>query len=159
MKHYRLKDLQQTKTGFTDLFVLTHEDLTVDTNDLLQNVALCTLNAGDVVFDKTVAQIKTAFTPDPSANATVTLSVGRTGTAYTDLLAASNLNNAGTQIAAGVAYAAGASVANQVIASDSTVVYAQFDITDTDGNLAAHTAGEVHVWMAISRSADRAVQA
>lgn len=159
MKHYRLKTLQQTKTGFTDLFVLTHEDLTVSTDDLLQNIALCTLKAGDVVFDRTTMQIKTAFTPDPSANATVTLSVGRTSTGYTDLLAASNLNNAGTQIAAGVAYAAAGGVANQVIAADDTVVYAQFDINDADGNLAAHTAGELHVWMAISRSADRNIQA
>lgn len=159
MRHYRLKDLQQTKTGFTDLFVLTHEDLTVSTNDLLQDIALCTLNKGDVVFDKTVAQIKTEFTPDPSANATVTVSVGRTGTGYTDFLAASNLINSGTQIAAGIAYAAGASVANQVIAADSTVVYAQFDINDADGNLATLTAGEVHIWMAISRSADRDIQA
>lgn len=160
MKHYRLKALQQTKTGFTDLFVLTHEDVNSnDTDDLLSNVALCTLQKGDVVFDKTVAQLKTEFTPDPSANATVTLSVGRTSSGYTDFLGASNLINAGTQIAAGIAYAAGASVANQVIAADGTVVYAQFDINDADGDLEDLTAGEVWVWMSISRSADRDIQA
>jgi hypothetical protein len=159
MKHYRLKDLQQTKTGFTDLFVLKAADLTVTTDDLLQNIALCTLQKGDVVYDKTTAHIKTEFTPDPSANATVTLSVGRTGTGYTDMLAASNLINSGTQIAVDVAYAAAAGVAHQVIASDDTVVYAQFDINDADGDLATITAGEVWVWMAISRAADRDIQA
>lgn len=160
MRHYLLKNKQQANGGFTDLFVLTAADLaSQSTDDALLNVALTTLNKGDVVLDNTMAHIKTEFTPDPSANATVTLSVGRTGTAYTDMLAASNLINSGTQIAADVCYAAGASVAHQVIAADDTVVYAQFDITDTDGDLATITAGEVWVWMTISRKAERDIQA
>lgn len=159
MRKYSLNALERAMTGYTEVYVLTHEDLTVTTDDLLQNVALTTLNKGDVVFDRTMAQIKTEFTPDPSANATVTVSVGRTSSGFVDMLAASNLINAGTQIAAGITYVAASGVGNQVIAADGTVVNAQFDIDDADGDLATLTAGEVWIWMAINRASDRVVQA
>jgi hypothetical protein len=160
MKKYSFKEHERAMTGgYTDLFVCTHEDLTVSTNDLLQNIGLTTLNKGDVVFDRTMAEIIAEFTPDPSADATVTVSVGRTAAGYTDMLAASNLINAGTQIGVGVTYAAAAGVGHQIIAADSTVVNAQFDIADVDGNLAALTAGEVWIWMSILRRADRQVRA
>ena len=105
MLHYMLtKDQIAANNGYTDLVKLTAADLTVTTNDLLQNVALFKLNAGDIVMADTMMEIVTEWSPDPSANATVTLSVGRTGTGYTDILAASQLNNGGTQIAAKVTY-------------------------------------------------------
>lgn len=157
MKHYNAKTLQQPKPGFTDLVVITADDLTVDTDDLLQNIAILTLNAGDVVYANTTLDVVAEFTPDPSANATVTASVGRTGTGYTDILAASNLINSGTQIAAKVSYAAASTLAHQVIASDDTVVYCQIDINDADGDLATITAGELHIWLTINRWADRVV--
>lgn len=158
MKHYNAKTLVQPKPGFTDLVVITAADLTVTTDDLLQNIAILTLNKGDVVYPVTTLDLVTEFTPDPSANATVTASVGRTASGYVDFLAASNLINAGTQIATKISYVAASTLATQVIAADTTVVYCQFDITDTDGDLATITAGELHIWLQISRWLDREVE-
>jgi hypothetical protein len=156
MKHYILtKDQRAANCGYTDLVKLTADDLTATTNDLLQDVTMMTLNAGDIVYADTTMEVVTAWTPDPSSNATVTLSVGRTATAYTDILAASNLINSGTQIAAKVTYTNAAAIEDQLILSDSTTVYAQFDITDTDGALNTITAGEAWVWLRIFRWEDR----
>jgi hypothetical protein len=156
MKHYILtKDQRAANNGYTDVVKLVAADLTVTTDDLLQNVELFDLNAGDIVFADTMMELVTAWTPDPSANATVTLSVGRTASGYTDILAASNLINAGTQIAAEVNYTNAAAIEDQQILADATQVYAQFDITDTDGDLATITAGEAWVWLRIFRQADR----
>ena len=159
MNAYSLKTLQETKAGFTDLFVIKAADLTVAVNDLLQNIALCTLNAGDVIFDRTVVEIVTAIDPQPSANAAVTVSVGRTTSGYADCLAAYTIMTGGTAVAAGGTSATGAAIGHQVIASDSTVVYAQVDINDADGALSTITTGELRIWMSISRARDRKVEA
>ncbi len=159
MKHYNLKSLSEVKPGFTDLFVIQASDLTDTTNDELQNIVLATLNKGDVVFDHTLIEIVTAADPSPSANATVTASVGRTASGYVDCIAASNVINSGTVITAGVTYAAGAAIGSQVIAADSTSLYCQVDINDADGNLAQITTLEIHIWMSISRrTTDRSGQ-
>lgn len=151
MKHLVLNDIERAMTGYTDKFTITAADFVgTTTDDLLQNVALCKLMKGDVVLDKTILRIVTAFDPVPSANAVVTLSVGRTASGYVDLLAASNLVNS-TAILANVAYAAGAAIAHQPIAADDTQLYAQVDITDTDGDLATMTTGEVEILMCICR--------
>ncbi len=157
MKHYLAKTLDQPKPGFTDLFVVSASDLTDVTNDELQNILLCKLQKGDVVFDRTLVEVATALSPAPSANATVTASVGRTAASYVDCIAAATLINAGTATAAGVTAAAGAAIGHQVIAADDTSLYCQVDINDADGNLAQITAGEIHIWMSISRLQDRAV--
>jgi hypothetical protein len=161
MNHYKLTAAQRAATGYTDLFTFkattgTDSEFTAHTtNDLLLDIAMDTLNAGDVVHDKTVLDLRTALTPDPSANATVTISVGRTATAYTDILAASTVINAGTQLAAKTAFATGAAIGHQIIAADSTVLYCQVDITDTDGALGTITAGEWWIWMSIDRQTER----
>lgn len=152
MKKLNLNAIERV-SGYTDKYSIFASDLAgTTTNDLLQNIALCALKKGDVVLDKTIVRIVTAFDPVPSANAVVTVSVGRTAAGYTDCLAASNLVNS-TAIAVDVAYATGAAIGHQVAAADATL-YAQVDITDTDGNLAMMTTGEIEILVAINRVSD-----
>jgi hypothetical protein len=155
MRHYKLTADQIAATGFTDLYVVIPGDWSNTTDDLLTNVALDTLQLGDVVRNHTVAQIKKILAPQPSANGTITISVGRTGTGYTDCLGAFTVMNSGTAVAVETAAAAGETIADAVIASANTVLYAQIDIADADGDLATVTAGELWVWAYISRTAER----
>lgn len=154
MKHILMSATERSMTGFTDKFIITAADLVASTtDDLLLNIKIGTLMKGDVVLDQTVARIVTAFDPVPSANAVVTVSVGRTGAGYVDCLAASNVVNS-TAIAANVAYASAAALGHQLIAADDTALYAQLDITDTDGDLSTMTTGELEIFMKINRSAE-----
>lgn len=157
-KAYRLHgNTQLGRLGFTDLFVIkaTDSDIVASTtDDLLLNIALVTLNKGDTILDVTRIQIKTALDPAPSANAAITASVGRTSSAYTDCLAAFTLMTGGAAVAANASSSAGASIGHQTIAADSTVVYCQLDITDTDGALGDLTSGEIHIAMAIIRASE-----
>lgn len=155
MRHYKLSKDQIAANGFTDLFVVSADDLTVTTDDLLQNIALDTLMLGDVVRNHTLLEIKKIIAPQPSANAAVTASVGRTGAGYVDCLAASALMAAGTATPVKTAYAAGEAIADQVIAADNTVLYCQVDINDADGDLATITAGEIWIWTYIDRTSER----
>jgi hypothetical protein len=158
MKHYLLKTLQEPK-GFTDLFVVDAADWAdISTDDLLKNVELASLKKGDIIFDDTTIDVVEALDPAPSANGTITASVGRTGSGYTDCIAASALMTTGTATAAGVAYAAGAAIGHQVLAADAKL-YCQIDINDADGDLATVTKGEIRIWMRISRASDRVVEA
>lgn len=159
MKHYRLLGNELARLGYTDLFVIkAAEDAGFTgntTDDLLSNIALVTLNKGDTILDKTRIQIVVALDPAPSANAAITASVGRTASGYVDCLAAFTLMTGGAATAANLSATAGASIGHQTIAADSTVVYCQVDITDTDGALADVTAGEIHIAMAIVRASSQ----
>jgi hypothetical protein len=158
MKANRLHGAGQlSRQGFTDLFVIKATDAEIvasTTDDLLLNIALITLNKGDTILDVTRAQIVTAIDPAPSANAALTISVGRTSAGYADALAAFTIMTGGAATAANVSASAGASIGHQTIAADSTVVYAQIDITDTDGAIADLTSGEIHIAMAIIRAGE-----
>jgi hypothetical protein len=159
MNHYSLKKVQETKAGFTDMVVIKASDLTDTVFDEAQNIKIATLMAGDVVMDKTLVEVITPLSPNPSANATVTVSVGRTASGYVDCLPAFTLINNGAPTAAGQAAVTGATVGSQVIAADNTALYAQMDIVDTDGFLATITTGEVRIWLCISRRDERTSQA
>lgn len=160
MKHYNVKTLMEPKPGFTDLVVIKAADFVASTtDDLLLNIPILTLNKGDVIYPVTTLDLVEEFLPDPTSDATVTASVGRTGTGYVDILAASAVITSGTQIAVKIAYAAASTLATQVIATDATIVYCQIDIDDTNGDLATITAGELHIWLQISRWLDRQPEA
>lgn len=150
MRKYQLTAEQSAaNAGFTDLFVIPYTDLLTGNDDAATNVALVTLNAGDVVFADTILSIKTALAGTLTGD-TIKLSVGRTGTAYTDILAASQVSTTGTAAAAGTVFST--QVEHQNIASDSTVVYCQLTITAGTTHLTALTAGEFRIWMRISRA-------
>lgn len=160
MKHTRLHGQSMLgRQGYTDAFSIKMTDSeiqAISTDDLLCNIPLLTLNAGDTVLDVTRIQIKTALDPAPSANAAITASVGRTSSGYADMIAAFTLMTSGTAVAAPLSASAGASIGHQTIAADSTVVYCQVDINDADGALTDLTAGEIIILMSIIRASEMA---
>ena len=158
MKHYLLTKDQRAQQGYTDLVVLTYADFLDALDDAAYNVELLTLNKGDVVHAKTTLEIKTAIGGTITGD-TIKLSVGRTGTAYVDLLAASTVATTGTAALADVVFAAAAGLASDPIAADSTVVYCQMTMTAGTTHFSGATAGEFWIWLDISRKADRTFSA
>jgi hypothetical protein len=153
MRKYRLTaDQAAANTGFTDLCVLTYSDLLTAVDDAAFNVALVTLNKGDVVLADTMLEIVTPLGGTITGN-TAKLSVGRTSSAYTDILAVCTIATTGTAAAAGVAF--GTAVEHQAIASDSTVVYCQLTTTAGTTHYDGLTAGEFRIWMRINRKGGR----
>lgn len=139
MRHYNLKTLQLTKTGFTDLFIIPYTDLVVNTTTAQ---VLTALAVGDVVL-RVLHETKTYL----AGPATGTVSVGIVGS-LTLFTAASDVKSAAAKYVAAVAsitpYPVNTAVnmvANEVIGAG------------------AATAGEVWIWANINRVADRDVQA
>ena len=142
MKHYLLKD-PAAFAGMTDLFVLTHEDLTESADNTAQAVVLDALNVGDVVFPNMVLDV----TENANVVATVTASVGVTG-ALTQFIGNSNLLAAGSEH-----YSTANSVAAYV--TTSAVNLEVNFIPGAADNLAEITAGEFWLYACISRKLDR----
>lgn len=143
MKHIPLNHDQRMKfAGMTDLFVVTHEDLTTATVNTPQAIVLDRLLLGDVVHGRDVFyQTKTPF----AGLATCTMSVGLTGALTQFTLATSVLSGPGaTALGSGGGYS--------VIADIDLV--ANFVGGAAEGLLAAN-AGEVLIWFRINRLRDR----
>ena len=148
MKHYRLKNNQQHAGGFTDLFVLTHADLTETTDNTAQAIVLTALDIGDVVFPNMLLEVVT--NASGGSVSTCTGSVGVTG-ALTQFIGNSNLLSAGNEY-----FAPANTVAPYVCVAGSINVEANF-IPDSGHDLEDLTAGEFWVWACISRSGERAL--
>lgn len=139
MKRYPLKSLQYTKQGLTDLYILEQSDFV--TNTTTAHV-LTALAVGDIVH-RVIQETKTYL----AGPATGTVSTGVVG-ALTQFTAASDVKSAAAKYVAAVA---------------SVTPYP----TNTAVNLVANailgsgavTAGEVWIWVGISRAAERDVQA
>jgi hypothetical protein len=170
MKHYNLKTLQRTKTGYTDLFILSSAD-----TDFIKNattdVVLTALAAGDIV-DKISTEVRTAV-----AGPTATLSVGVTS-AVTQFTPAGDIAT-GTAVpyvagnpavAVGTGFIAATSAgavttaltnATSGVSSIATVQprYATLSsknlIAETILSNVTVTAGEVWIWASIDRLTDR----
>jgi hypothetical protein len=140
MKHYNLKTLQLTKTGFTDLFILSSADTDFVLNATTAKV-LTALAVGDVV-QRVMSEVKTAV-----AGPTATLSVGVVG-ALTQFTAASD-------VATGTTVPYVAAVASVTPYPTNTAVNM---VANTVISNVAVTAGEVWVWASISRVGDRVIQ-
>lgn len=157
MRKYILTSEQSAANcGFTDLIVIPYTDWAGKTASF--DTALLTLDKGDVVYDQTTLCIKTAFAGTITGN-TMTAAVGRTASAYADFLAAITLSTTGTWDAtvdtANYTVAAGAGIAHQPIAADSTIVYLRLAITAGSTSLTGLTAGEMQIWLKICRSSGR----
>lgn len=156
MKHILLQSHQSAaNNGFTDLFVLTHADLTdtTDTND--QAITLDALEFGDVVGYNALIEIVTAFdAANVSADNALTVSLGVTG-ALTQVIGASALAAAGVGTVAKTAYSTAAGGAPYVTPTGGKNLIANFDITDADGAVADYSAGEIWIWVNISRWSKR----
>lgn len=155
MRHYLLNETQKSATGFTDLFVLTHADLTQATDNTDQSITLDALEFGDLVGYHALIEIVTAFdAANVSADNAVTVSLGVTG-ALTQIIGASAIAASGAGTAAKTAYATAAGGSPYVTPTGGKDLIANFDITDADGALADFSAGELRIWVNISRWSQR----
>jgi hypothetical protein len=153
--HFRLTPTQAARTGYTDLFVVTHADLTETTDNTDQTLTLDALAFGDIVKYDAVIQIKTAFDAATiSADNAVAVSLGVTG-ATTQIIGASAISagGAGTAVTTGYSTAAGGSPYFTPTGGKNLLL--TVDITDADGSLAEFTTGELHIWLNISRNSER----
>lgn len=155
-RHYLLSAAQKAATGFTDLFVLTHADLTTATDNTDQTITLDSLEFGDKVGYEALIEIVTAFdAANVSADNAMTVSVGVTG-AVTQIIGASALAASGTGTAAKTGYATAAGGSPYYTPTGGKDLLATFDITDADGAVADYSAGEIRIWLNISRWSQRA---
>jgi hypothetical protein len=157
MKHVLLTAAQSAaNNGFTDLFVLTHADLTEATDNTDQAITLDALDFGDLVGYNALIEITTAFdAATVSADNALTVSLGVNG-ALTQVIGASALASGGAGTAAKTAYATAAGGSPYVTPTGGKSLQANFDITDADGALVDYTAGEIRIWVNISRWSKRA---
>lgn len=157
MKHSLLNPYQRAATGFTDLFVVTHADLTETTDNTDQTLTLDALAFGDVVGYEALIEIVTAFdAATVSADNACTVALGVTG-ATTQFIGASAIAAAGAGTAAYTAYATAAGGAPYPTPTGGKNILVTVDVTDADGALADYTAGELNIWMKILRRSDRAM--
>jgi hypothetical protein len=154
-RHYLCTAAQKAATGFTDLFVLTHADLTQATDDADQAVTLDALEFGDIVENRALIEIVTAFdAANVSADNAVTVSLGVTG-ALTQIIGTSAISAGGAGTAAKTAYATAAGGAAYPTPTGGKDLIANFVCVDADGALVDFSAGELAIWCTISRWADR----
>jgi hypothetical protein len=155
MKHFRLTPTQAARTGYTDLFVITHADLTETTDNTDQTITLDALAFGDLIKYDALLQIKTAFDAATiSADNAVTVAIGVTG-ATTNIIAASAISSGGAGTAVTTGYGMAAAALPYFTPTGGKNLLATVDITDADGSLAEFTTGELHLWMYISRNSER----
>lgn len=156
-RHYLLNRETRANTGFTDLFVVTHADLTEATDNTDQTLTLDALAFGDVVGYEALIEIVTAFDASGvSADNACTVALGVTG-ATTQIIGASAIAAAGAGTAAYTAYATAAGGSPYVTPTGGKNLLLTVDVTDADGALADYTTGELWIWIKIIRRADRAM--
>lgn len=146
MKHYKLSLEEQAATGFTDKFVLTHEDLTESTANTAQTIEIYSAPAGSFVRSAGFV-LNTAF-EDASDNAlnTTTLIVGDGGSTAR-FIPSKELNVNGTEV-----------LAWQTSNATDTVPYAYPSADTIDaifGSMAAKSlsdidTGQVSIYLGIS---------
>jgi hypothetical protein len=149
MKHYRASTSRQIAAmGYTDLFVVTHADLTTTTNNTAESEVLDALAIGDIVDPKMLLEVKT----NANVVASVTASVGVTG-ALTQFIGNSNLLAAGDEY-----YAPAGSVGAYATIASGKSLEMNF-IPGASNNVDEITAGEFWLWCNISRKSERDIQA
>lgn len=138
MKHYLTKDLQFVKEGFTDLFILAAADFSGGFN--AANITLTALVKGDAVLGALI-DVKTVVA-GPTGAPTLQVKTGTGAVAITPTCACKT--------------ATGAVTDNTIVgATISTAAENLLLVTAAGGgDSAAATAGEIWVWVKISR-ADR----
>jgi hypothetical protein len=151
MRHYKLRGAQSAVlAGLTDLWVITHADLTQATVATDEVEDLDAVEFGDIVSYDCFMQILVPFTPQPSADAGLNVTLGVNG-ALTQFIGNSALMAAGVATAAKTAYVPVAAGVPYAVPTGGKTLQANFDITDADGALATFTAGELAIGMRIQR--------
>jgi hypothetical protein len=154
-RHYKLTAEQASATGFTDLFVIAYNDAAL-TAAVADNTAVAvTLDAlalGDVVRQDVLIEPTVGWT-GPS-DLTATVSAGVTGTA-TALTPALTITTAGAATAISTTDTSDNQTNAHYAAAAAINLIATFT-PDADSGVDEFTAGELRIWMNISRAAVRA---
>jgi hypothetical protein len=153
MRHYKLTAEQAAANcGFTDLYVIPYTDLTASAlnDNTAKNITLETFAVGDVIYNRLVV-VATAFAGPSDLTGTVSLgTTADTGVEGTEAL---------TIITGGTGAAAGTNKATPTTwvpwRPGAAAVYAVFN-ADADSGVDEYTAGEVRIWLQITRQSDRA---
>lgn len=149
MKHYHLTAAQSAANcGFTDLYVITHDDLTETALNTDQVLTLDRLDAGEMVAYGAFAQVITPFTGNTSDN-TCVASVGVIPSPN-EFVPGLTLVSGGSPAQARYA-ASSASTGAPWVETIGTDIIATFNITDPDGALDGYTAGELRIWLKVLR--------
>jgi hypothetical protein len=149
-KHYQLQRPDRV-FGWTDLFVVNRTELTETTDNTAQAIVLDVLKKGDVVAQNALIEIGTVFA-GPS-DLTATCSVGVTS-ALTTFTPAATICTAGAGATVATGDTSDCQTNSHYIAAADINLLANF-IPDADSALDEFTAGELRIWLTISRYADR----
>lgn len=153
-KHYLLTEDQKAANGFTDLFVIKYDNSTLlaeSTDNTAAAVVLDGLVLGDVVKQDALVEVTTAWAGDAALTATVSVGVVGTATALTPAL---TITTAGTGAAVGTAETSDNQTNAHYVATTGINLIATFT-PDADSAVDEFTAGELRIWLNISRQATR----
>lgn len=143
MRLYKLKTLEETKAGFTDLCIVETADMSVGFSN--KQITLRTLEDGDLVQGALIDLNQGALVTGPTGAPTGQVKVG--SVAITPTCAVKTAKYAVTDnTVVGATTATGAATA-------------VLDLQAGGGDSAAATAGEIWVWLKLNRNQDRASQA
>lgn len=153
MRHYLLNAAQKAANpGFTDCFVIPYTDLTEGTDNTAESVTLDGLVLGDVVQQNVLVDITAAWNGDAALTGTVSVGVVGDTTALTPAL---TIATAGTGTAVGNGNQSASQTDAAYRASTGVNLVAEFT-PDSDSANDEYTAGEIRIYMNISRFASRA---
>lgn len=149
MKHYLLRSGERAATGFTDLFEITHADLTETTANTAQVITLDALALGDQLMPGALLEVTEAFT---AVGTTDDLFVGVGNTTNRDLLLSNfALVNSGSAATAGK----GKILTLGMEVPQATALQAEFAIFAPAVALADYASGTLRLWCNISRRRGR----
>lgn len=153
--HYRATSAAEIAAlGYTDLFVIDYDHATL-TAAVADNTAVAVvldgLRANDVVRQDTLIEITAGWTGP--ADLTATASVGVVGTA-TAITPALTITTAGAATAVGTTDTSDAQTNADYVAASAINLIVTFT-PDADSGVDEFTAGQLRVYMNISRSANR----
>jgi hypothetical protein len=149
MKHYLLRTPERAATGFTDLFELTHADLTETTDNAAQVITLDALALGDHLLPGAILELTEAFTAAGTDDDLV-VSIGNS-TNRDLFLAEFHLVNS----ASATTFGKGRILTVGMEVNQATSLQAEFVVTGTSVALADYTTGSLRLWCNISRRRGR----
>lgn len=154
MRHYKFTAAQAAAMGYTDLFVIPYTDLTAAAiaDNTAKSITLDALAVGDMVKQDVLVQITTVWAGPSDLTGTVSVGVTSATTALTPTL---TLITAGTGTAVNTSNTSANQTNAHYVATAAIDMLAEFT-PDADSGVDEYTAGEVRIFMNISRAASRA---
>lgn len=144
MRHYQLNHHERLATGFTDLIAVRYTDFTSAVAQAPQTINLIPLAVGDLVGPEFLAEVKTTWAGLTSAE----MEIGITGN--------TNRWSGSFAVISAKVVTALHDIAPLAVAAATQLTAT---LTPDPQALNAATAGELRIWMRISRKAQRTLQA